>query len=288
MRGYLWQDLAAEVAEEFERLSRFGGPTEHEERKALTRGEFEWRHEANREAERLRAVCVSALPGRTGPARGALLYKHLIARGRKEAAAARGAHRPRKRPPERTCSKGGCLEKADEGTKLWVGKEIKLCARHAAMARAATQRHKERKRGMREYLTQERQGITHRFRLSYAVGEEIETIGGYITASCYPDGRVGEVFVKVGKPGDASALLDQWAIAFSVALQYGAPFETLCQKFVGARFEPSGATSNKEIPRCTSLVDYAARWLLKRFGKPVIEGVDEYSAASAPKDEPPP
>lgn len=58
-------------------------------------------------------------------------------------------------------------------------------------------------------------------------------------------------------------LLDQWAIAASVALQMGADFESFIGKFVGSRFEPSGATKNKDIPRTTSPLDYIARFLLK-------------------------
>lgn len=134
---------------------------------------------------------------------------------------------------------------------------------------------------MRAKLNDLREGLTHHFTVYAAVPskdpngpDEIEEIGGYIQTGLYEDGRVGEIFLKIGKPGDRFAMLDQWAMAFSFALQYGAPLEELCRKFAGSRFEPSGATRNKDIPRCTSLVDYAARWLLSKY-VPVTAVVDD-------------
>ena len=117
---------------------------------------------------------------------------------------------------------------------------------------------------MREHLPDERQSVIHRFVI---IDKDSVEHKGYIQVGVYEDGRVGEIFVKLGKPGQESAWIDQWAISTSVALQFGAPFETFIQKFVGARFEPAGATQCKEIPRVTSLVDYCARWLLLKFGK---------------------
>jgi len=120
---------------------------------------------------------------------------------------------------------------------------------------------------MREKLDDLREGITHHFTVYYGPDENtVKEIDGYIQTGCYADGRVGEVFLKVGQAGDQYAMLDQWAIAFSIALQYGAPLEDLCRKFVGSRFAPFGATRNPEIRQCTSLVDYAARWLLLKYG----------------------
>jgi hypothetical protein len=137
-----------------------------------------------------------------------------------------------------------------------------LCAVHRQRDEAA----KAKRRGMREKLEDIREGITHHFSVLALVNGEVEEIDGYIQTGCYADGRLGEVFLKVGRAGDMFAMLDQWAIAFSIALQYGAPLEDLCRKFIGARFEPQGATRNPDIPRCTSLVDYAARWLLQKYG----------------------
>ena len=94
----------------------------------------------------------------------------------------------------------------------------------------------------------------------------IVEVDGYVTTGLYPDGRLGEVFLRLGKPGGEVAVFDQWALAFSMALQHGADVDALCGKFVGSRFEPSGPTSVPGIPRCTSVLDLACRWLLARYG----------------------
>jgi hypothetical protein len=138
-----------------------------------------------------------------------------------------------------------------------------------------------RRRAVQEKLPKERAGLTHHFEIYSKmpktpgeIEDRFEWVDGYLTVNVYPEdderkrlrGRVGEIFIKVGKEGDEKALLDQWAICFSVALQYGAPFEELCRKFLGTKFEPAGATKHKDIPRCTSVVDYVARFLLLRYG----------------------
>lgn len=123
---------------------------------------------------------------------------------------------------------------------------------------------------MREKLETDRAGIVHHFTIIAKMTDgNVGELKGYLQTGTYPDGRLGEVFVKLGKEGEFHALIDQWAIAVSVALQYGAPVGDFLRKFVGARFDPYGATNNKEIPRCTSVVDYAARWLLSKYDKPV-------------------
>lgn len=118
-------------------------------------------------------------------------------------------------------------------------------------------------KSVRERLPDLREGTTHHFEISDREGKSYD---GYIQTGHYEDGRLGEVFIRFGKSGDASALLDQWAVSTSYALQYGVPPRELLQKFVGTRFEPEGSTSNKDIPRCTSVLDYVARWLLSRIG----------------------
>jgi hypothetical protein len=56
-----------------------------------------------------------------------------------------------------------------------------------------------------------------------------------------------------------------------MALQYGAPFEDVMRKWVGLRFEPSGATGNPEFPFVASPLDYAVKWALARFGGKVVD-----------------
>ncbi|HWT91378.1 MAG TPA: vitamin B12-dependent ribonucleotide reductase, partial [Solirubrobacteraceae bacterium] len=111
----------------------------------------------------------------------------------------------------------------------------------------------------RNRMPVERQSITHKFSIG---GHE-----GYITAGMYPDGTVGEIFITdVGKEGSTlRGMMNSFATAISIALQYGVPLETLVQKFAYMRFEPEGITQNPEIPFAKSMPDYMMRWLASRF-----------------------
>ncbi|MFL5817598.1 MAG: vitamin B12-dependent ribonucleotide reductase, partial [Conexibacter sp.] len=60
-------------------------------------------------------------------------------------------------------------------------------------------------------------------------------------------------------------MMNSFATAISIALQYGVPLETLVRKFSYMRFEPEGMTMNTEIPFAKSLPDYIMRWLASRF-----------------------
>ena len=62
-----------------------------------------------------------------------------------------------------------------------------------------------------------------------------------------------------------SGLMDSFATAISLTLQYGVPLEALVEKFSHMRFEPAGYTKNPEIPIAKSLVDYLFRWLASKF-----------------------
>jgi ribonucleoside-diphosphate reductase alpha chain len=62
-----------------------------------------------------------------------------------------------------------------------------------------------------------------------------------------------------------SGLMDSFATAVSLTLQYGVPLEALIDKFTHMRFEPSGFTKNPEIPIAKSLVDYIFKWLGSKF-----------------------
>src|SRR5438093_7376295 len=70
--------------------------------------------------------------------------------------------------------------------------------------------------------------------------------------------------------------MDSLGTAVSVALQYGVPVQSLVNKFTHQRFEPAGATANRDIPFAKSLVDYIFRWMGMEF----IPGFRE---ANAPK-----
>ncbi len=83
----------------------------------------------------------------------------------------------------------------------------------------------------------------------------------------YEDGSVGEIFLTdIGKEGSTlRGMMNSFATAISIALQYGVPLETLVQKFSYMRFEPEGITQNPEIPFAKSMPDYIMRWLASRF-----------------------
>jgi ribonucleoside-diphosphate reductase alpha chain len=66
-------------------------------------------------------------------------------------------------------------------------------------------------------------------------------------------------------------LLNAFATAISIGLQYGVPLETFVRKFSYMRFDPEGITKNPEIPFAKSMPDYIMRWLASRF----IEDTDE-------------
>ncbi len=126
-------------------------------------------------------------------------------------------------------------------------------------------------RPVRRHLPDERRSITHKFSIA---GHE-----GYITVGMYEDGRPGEIFVTMAKEGSViSGLMDAFATAISLALQYGVPLEKLVEKFSYTRFQPSGFTNNPQIPVATSIVDYIFRWLALKFldhQPPQVQPLDE-------------
>jgi ribonucleoside-diphosphate reductase alpha chain len=113
-------------------------------------------------------------------------------------------------------------------------------------------------RPFRHKLRDERRAITHKFSVG---GHE-----GYLTVGLYDDGMPGEIFITMAKEGSTvSGLMDSFATAISLALQYGVPLKVLCDKFSHTRFEPSGYTPNPEIRYAKSVMDYIFRWLAVKF-----------------------
>jgi ribonucleoside-diphosphate reductase alpha chain len=124
-------------------------------------------------------------------------------------------------------------------------------------------------RAVRRRLPDERRAVTHKFSIG---GHD-----GYITVGMYEDGSPGEVFIVMAKEGSiVSGLMDSFATAVSLALQYGVPLEVLVRKFVHSRFEPAGMTSNPQIPMAKSIMDYIFRWLALKF---LPEVADEVNSA---------
>jgi ribonucleoside-diphosphate reductase alpha chain len=115
-------------------------------------------------------------------------------------------------------------------------------------------------RAKRNPLPDERNGITHKFKIS--------GYKGYITVGLYDNGEPGEIFIKMAKAGSVvNGLLDSLALAISLCLQYGVPLSVLVDKYSHTRFEPSGFTQNQQIPIAKSILDYLFRWLELKFLK---------------------
>ena len=106
----------------------------------------------------------------------------------------------------------------------------------------------------RHRLPATRPSTTHKFDIA---GHE-----GYLNVGLYEDGKPGELFITMAKEGSTvGGLVDAFATAISLCLQYGVPLDALVKKFTHQRFEPSGMTANRDIPFAKSIVDYIFRWL---------------------------
>ncbi|MGQ0504143.1 MAG: vitamin B12-dependent ribonucleotide reductase, partial [Myxococcaceae bacterium] len=113
-------------------------------------------------------------------------------------------------------------------------------------------------RAQRRRLPEERHAYTHKFSIG---GHD-----GYLTVGMYEDGTPGELFCVMAKEGSVvSGLMDSFATAISLSLQYGVPLQVLVDKFSHTRFEPSGFTGNPAIPIAKSITDYIFRWLSLKF-----------------------
>lgn len=93
---------------------------------------------------------------------------------------------------------------------------------------------------------------------SFAVGGA----EGYMTTSSYPDGALGELFLKMSKQGSTLAgMMDAFSIAVSIGLQYGVPLEQYVTKFTNMRFDPAGLTDDADVRMAQSIMDYIFRRL---------------------------
>ena len=111
----------------------------------------------------------------------------------------------------------------------------------------------------RHRMPKTRESVTHKFSVG---GHE-----GYITAGKYKDNSVGEIFLTdIGKEGSTMrGMMNAFATAISLGLQYGVPLEVFVNKFSYMRFDPEGITGNPEIPFAKSMPDYIMRWLASQF-----------------------
>jgi ribonucleoside-diphosphate reductase alpha chain len=121
----------------------------------------------------------------------------------------------------------------------------------------------------RERLPATRKGRTKRIHLHYRVEGADAELKIYCSTGEYEDGRLGEIFLKADKAGSTiSGLLDALSITASLALQSGVPVEVLVEKWARMQFEPSGTTTDPDLPRVSSIVDAVARWLRRRYCPP--------------------
>jgi len=118
---------------------------------------------------------------------------------------------------------------------------------------------KAKKTLKRRRLPQDRPSMTHKF--------EIGGHGGLITTGFYPDtGKLGEVLLLVGKQGSTyQTFMDTIGTLLSVMMQYDIPMGDITSKLIGQRCDPSGFTSNPEIPKAKSPIDYLGHLLNKKY-----------------------
>jgi ribonucleoside-diphosphate reductase alpha chain len=121
------------------------------------------------------------------------------------------------------------------------------------------------------------------------------TVGGhkvYLHTGEYDDGELGEIFIDMHKEGAAfRSLINNFAIAVSIGLQYGVPLDEFVDAFVFTRFEPAGpVTGNDSIRSATSIIDYVFRELgvsyLGRTDLAEAGELDKDGVGPAPDTEP--
>jgi ribonucleoside-diphosphate reductase alpha chain len=142
----------------------------------------------------------------------------------------------------------------DEPTEETNGGSLGTAEKSAAMAERLVERIIERVRE-REVLPHRRHGYTQK-----------AAIGGhkvYLHTGEFKDGRLGEIFIDMHKEGAAfRAMMNNFAIAVSLGLQYGVPLEEYVEAFTFTKFEPAGmVTGNDAIKNATSVIDYVFREL---------------------------
>lgn len=120
---------------------------------------------------------------------------------------------------------------------------------------------------VRERLPATRESITRKFKLCRPKHKHGD-LRVFAHVGLYPDGRPGELFLDADYEGSlTSGALDAVAMMVSIALQHGVPLKIMANKLINMRFEPMGATGDKDFPMVSSILDYVGRWLLARFGK---------------------
>ena len=116
----------------------------------------------------------------------------------------------------------------------------------------------------------------------------------YLHTGEYEDGKIGEIFIDTSKEGElVKALMNNFAIAVSLGLQYGVPLDEFINAFIGTKFEPSGKVyGNDRILSASSILDYIFRELAISYQNredlahtPAIGGSDNSSADEQSSDD---
>ena len=110
----------------------------------------------------------------------------------------------------------------------------------------------------RKALPAKRRGFTQKAKIN---GQVL-----FLRTGEYQDGTLGEIFIDLAKEGSTlRSLMNCFAIAISVGLQYGVPLEEFVEKFVFTKFEPAGMVDHPNIKTTTSLVDFVFRALAYEY-----------------------
>lgn len=110
----------------------------------------------------------------------------------------------------------------------------------------------------RKALPAKRRGFTQKAKIN---GQVL-----FLRTGEYADGTLGEIFIDLAKEGSTlRSLINSFAIAVSVGLQYGVPLEEYVEKFIFTKFEPAGMVDHPNIKTTTSLVDFVFRCLAYEY-----------------------
>ena len=159
-------------------------------------------------------------------------------------------------------------EDDDEGVDELVAQP--MAARASVVAERIVERIIERVVRDREKLPNRRKGYTQK-----------AVVGGhkvYLRTGEFDDGRIGEIFIDMHKEGAAfRAMMNNFAIAISLGLQYGVPLEEFVEAFTFTKFEPAGMVQgNDAIKNATSILDYVFRELAVSYlGRHDLSHVDQ-------------
>lgn len=132
----------------------------------------------------------------------------------------------------------------------------------------------------RKQLPAKRRGYTYKGKVG---GQPL-----FLRTGEYGDGTLGEIFIDMAKEGATMrSLLNSFAIAVSVGLQYGVPLEEFVDKFIFTRFEPSGVVDHPNIKSATSVLDYIFRVLAYEYldRDDLIHVPDPERTAAAPTQQ---